>query len=69
MNVLKATEQQYNSLNGRVNGNSRLEFSKDADNNWIIGKEVLADTKWQALWPDLNKLEEIPFNPLVTDLE
>ena len=62
--VLKATNAQYNALNGTINGNSKLEFTKDADNNWIIGKEVLSDAKWQAIWPDLNQLVEIPFNPV-----
>ena len=66
--VLKATDVQYNNLNGRVNGNSRIEFIKDADGNWIIGKEVLTDPNWQAIWPDLNQLEDIPFNPVVTEL-
>ena len=66
--VLKATEAQYNSLNGRINGNSILEFTKDANKNWIIGKEVLSDQTWQAIWPDLNQLEEIPFNPVDVNL-
>ena len=62
--VLKATEAQYNSLNGRVNGSNKIEFVKDANNNWIVGKEVLSDPLWQAIWPDLNHLEEVPFNPV-----
>lgn len=66
--VLKATEAQYNSFNGRVNGVHILQFVKDADNNWIIGKEVSTDSAWQAIWPDLNQLVEIDFNPIVTEL-
>ena len=62
--VLKATESQYNSLNGRINGNNKLEFVKDANSNWIIGKKVLSDQTWQDIWPELHQLEEIPFNPV-----
>lgn len=68
IDVLKATNEQYNSLNGRVNGNSKIQFIKDADGNWIVGKEVLTDPVWQVIWPDLNQLEEIPFNPVITEI-
>lgn len=68
MKVLKATESQYNSLNGRVNGNSLLNFVKDADNNFIVGKEVLMDASWKAIRSDLEQLQEINFNPIVVTL-
>lgn len=68
MKVLKATQPQYNALHGRVNGNSILKFTKDAGDNWIIGKEVLSDPIWKAIRPDLNQLVEIDFNPIVTEL-
>lgn len=62
--VLKATESQYNSLNGRENGGSKIEFIKDTNDNWIIGKEVLSDPTWQAIKPELIQLEEIEFSPI-----
>lgn len=65
--VLKATEAQYNAINGRVSGNSKIEFLKDANNNWIIGKEVLIDPAWQPIRPELNQLSEIDFNPIVLE--
>ena len=68
MKVLKATEIQYQSLNSRVNRNSLLQLTKDANDNWIIGKDVLNDINWQAIKPDLLQLEEIDFNPIVTEL-
>ena len=66
--VLKATNAQYKVLNGATNGNSRLDFIKDAGNNWIIGKSVLSDLAWLSIKPVLNQLQEIDFNPILTEL-
>lgn len=68
MTVLKATPEQYNALNGYTNRNSRLQFVKDADNNWIVGKQVLTDNAFLAIRPQLEQLEEIPFNPVTEEL-
>ena len=65
--VLKATSAQYNNLNGLINGNSKIEFIKDAANNWIIGKSVLSDSALISIRPWLNQLQEIDFNPIVTE--
>lgn len=65
--VLKATNAQYNNLNGLVNGNSKLEFIKDNANNWIIAKSVLTDPAWLSIRPALNQLQEIDFNPIITE--
>ena len=62
--VLKATEAEYNSLNGLVNGINKIEFIKDANNNWIVGKQVLSDPKWESIKSQLLELEEIDFNPV-----
>jgi hypothetical protein len=39
--VLKATKSQYEFLNGYKYGANTLQFVKDGNNNWIVGKEVL----------------------------
>lgn len=63
MKVLKATEDQYNALNGYRNRNSVLQFVKDAEDNWIVGKQVLTDEAFLAIRPQLEALEEIDHNP------
>lgn len=68
MKVLKATEQKYNELNGYRNGNSVLQFVKDAGNNWIVGKQVLTDEAFLAIRPQLEQLEEIPYNPVIEEI-
>ena len=67
MKVLKATEAQYNDLNGYANGNSKLEFVKDAYGNWIVGKLVLSDIAFLPIRPQLEELEEIEFNPIILE--
>jgi len=69
MTVLKATQQQYNELNGYRNGNSVLQFTKDANDNWIVGKSVLTDQAFEAIKPQLEQLEEIEHNPRIEDVE
>lgn len=64
MIVLKATQAQYEALNGHTYKVSRLEFVKDANNNWIVGKEVLNNGNFADIKPQLLELEEIEFNPI-----
>ena len=66
--VLKATEAEYSSLNGSVSENNVIEFIKDANNNWIVGTEVLTDPTWQSIWSILNQLEQIDHNPIQIEL-
>jgi len=68
MEVLKANTQQYESLQGFANGNHIINFSQDADDNYIIGKEVLTDDKFLEIREQLNQLEVIPYNPKETEL-
>jgi hypothetical protein len=68
MEVLKANTAQYEALNGFTNGNSHISFIQDADDNWIIGKEVLTDDKFLEIRNQLEKLEVIPYNPNNTEL-
>ena len=63
MIVLKATQQQFEALNGYQNGNSILEFTTDANGNYIVGKSVLTDSAFEAIREQLEQLEEIEFEP------
>jgi len=68
MEVLKANTQQYEDLQGFANGNHIINFSLDADDNYIIGKEVLTDNKFIEIRNQLEQLEVIPYNPKNTEL-
>ena len=68
MEVLKANSEQYKSLNGFTNRNSRIKFVKDADDNYIIGKEVLTDDKFLEIREELEQLEVIPYKRKETEL-
>jgi hypothetical protein len=68
MKVLKANTQQYEVLQGFANGSHIIDFSLDADDNYIIGKEVLTDNKFLEIRNQLEELKVIPYNPKNTEL-
>ena len=68
MEVLKANTQQYEDLQGFANHNHIIDFSLDADDNYIIGKEVLTDDKFLEIRNQLEQLEAINYNPKNTEL-
>ena len=68
MDVLKANTQQYKVLQGFANGNHIIDFSSDADDNYIIGKQILTDDKFLEIRNQLKQLEVIPYNPKNTEL-
>ena len=68
MEVLKANTQQYEVLQGFANGNHIIDFSSDADDNWIIGKEVLTDDKFLEIRNQLEQLEVIIYKRKETEL-
>ena len=63
MLVLKANEEQYNSLNNYENNGNILEFSKDKNNNWVVGINVLTAECFYEIWHELSKLETIDYIP------
>jgi hypothetical protein len=68
MEVLKATQAQYEALNGYTNKASELLFIQDKFNNWIVGKEVLNDVNFLEIKPQLLELSEIDFVPKETEI-
>ena len=68
MEVHKANDIQYEALNGFTNENSHISFIEDADDNWIVGKEVLTDDKFLEIRNELEELEVINYNPKNTEL-
>ena len=64
MIVLKANQEQYQSLNEYQNKQNVLRFSKDANDNWIVGTAVLEDSAFEAIHDQLNELERIEYVPI-----
>jgi hypothetical protein len=65
MKVLKATQNQYNLLNGFSNKNHVLKFEKDANDNWIVGTAVLENDNFLEIKEQLTKLFLIDYNPKI----
>jgi len=63
MEVLHATDEQYNELNGYQYSFSLLEFTKDAMDRWIVGLEVLDDPNFADIHDQLNSLERVEYLP------
>jgi len=63
MKVLKANEAQYKKLNGFENLPYRLSFIKDANDNWIVGENVLKCDGFFKIMDKLKELEVIDYNP------
>jgi hypothetical protein len=68
MDVLKANQEQFSNLEGFSNGNSYIKFTQDANDNYIIGKEVLTDNLFLEIRNQLKQLEVIPYNLKETEL-
>ena len=64
MIVLKATQAQYEALDGYRNGDNLLKFAKDGNDNWIVGTAVLNDIAFKAIHDQLNDLERIEYVPI-----
>lgn len=67
MKILKATQAQYEVLDGFRNKDNLLRFNKDKNDNWIVGKSVLLDDAFIEIREQLNELEEIDFEPIVIE--
>ena len=68
MDVLKANQEQFSNLEGFSNGNSYIKFTQDANDNYIIGKEVLTDDKFLEIREELEQLEVIIYKRKETEL-
>lgn len=65
--VLLATQEIFDKLNGYKNGNSLLEFTQDANDNWVVGEEVLNDVAFAEIHQDLQALDKINYVPKKND--
>jgi hypothetical protein len=69
MKVLKASEAQYKELNGFKNLPHILEFTKDANDNWIVGENILKCDGFSKITDKLKELEVIDYNPIIEEEE
>ena len=69
MIVLKATQAQYEALDGYKNGDNLLKFVKDGNDNWIVGTAVLNDMAFEAIQDDLDALQRIQYLPIPEPIE
>ena len=67
MKVLKATQEQYDLINGFQNGVHKIEFVKDANDNWIVDVAVKENPAFLGISDILNSLEEIDYSPIITE--
>ena len=65
--VLLATQEIFDKLNGYKNGNSLLEFTQDANDNWVVGEEILNDVAFSEIHQDLSTLDKINYVPKQID--
>lgn len=63
MEVLKATSEQKELLEGNYNNGHVLSFVRDADDNWIIGTRVIDDPNFAPIKYQLEQLERIEYKP------
>tara|TARA_R110000823_G_scaffold314726_2_gene444483 strand:+ start:204 stop:413 length:210 start_codon:yes stop_codon:yes gene_type:complete len=68
MKVLKANTKEYRNLNGFKNGNQVLQFEKDANNNWIVGIQVLTFNHFLEIRTKLYKLKKIDYKPITEEI-
>jgi len=63
MIVLSPNTEQYNLLNGFKYKSSQLLFYKDGSNRWVVGLQVLQDSRFSEIHDQLNELQRIEFTP------
>jgi hypothetical protein len=64
MKVLKATQEQAEKLNGTYLNGSKIQFEKDANNNYVLDKNVLIDDDFIEIRDTLLNLPLIDYKPI-----
>jgi hypothetical protein len=59
--VLTADSAQHAAITGFQNSVYRLEFVKDSLSRWVVGFEVLQNTKYGPILPQLLELDTIVY--------
>lgn len=56
MEILIATQAEFEELNGYLNNQRRLEFMPDGNGNYFVGAEVLTDEYFEPIMDKLKTL-------------
>jgi hypothetical protein len=64
MKVLKATQKEAEKLNGSYLNGSQIQFEKDANNNYVVDKNVLIDDDFIEIRDTLLNLPLIDYKPI-----
>lgn len=67
MIVLTPTPEQAEKLDGFKHKSSELKFVEDGSGKLIVGKEVLNDPNFAAIYDQLNELEQIEYTPFESE--
>ena len=67
MIVLRASEYQKKNLDGVRVGNNKIQFTKDGNGEWIIGRQVLDSSVFSEYRSKLIRLTEIEYVPPVIE--
>lgn len=69
MKALKATQEQFDLLNGWVSesGEDRLEFRLDGAGNWVCGVGNLTNPAFAPIADELAELVQIDFLPVQSE--
>ena len=69
MKVRQLTEEQKNLLEGKTyDGVQFFNPTQDADGNWFISNEEVAQTTNEEFTSWINGLTEIDYNPVISEL-
>jgi len=69
MKVRQLNEEQKNLLEGKMyDGVQYFNPTQDADGNWFISNEEVAQTTNEEFTSWINGLTEIDYNPVVSEL-
>ena len=70
MKVLKATQEQYEQLEGVGEKNSLIKFLKDINDNWVTSTTTKTDKNYPKEACDLLLiLPEIEYEPIPQEIE
>jgi len=66
MIVLKApTYYRKKKIEDLTSGAHLIRFIKDANENWIVGKQILNDPNFEHLKGEFEHLEEVEYSPII----
>lgn len=66
--VLKATQEQKEALEGFYQKGAELRFIEDADGNWVVNTRVIQNGNFLEIREQLLQLPIIEFKPKIVNI-